>query len=114
MEAADKMLRLVPKTVEVRDTVMLPLTLEANHSQADQTSSSQENASQDIARLAYVLWEQLERPEGSAEQDWNRAEELLTSHNVRTAAAQQSAEQIWSEAEDQTRKYRIRTANVAE
>jgi hypothetical protein len=31
----------------------------------------------EIARLAYVLWEARGRPEGSAEEDWIRAEEEL-------------------------------------
>ena len=33
--------------------------------------------SEDIARLAYVLWEQRGCPEGSPEEDWLRAEQLL-------------------------------------
>ena len=96
MEATDTALRMVPKTIEATDTVMLPPTERAVQSQTDQTSAAQENASQDIASLAYTLWEQRGRPQGSAEQDWNRAEE-----------------QIWSEAEDQIRRYRIQTASVS-
>ncbi len=81
-------------------------------SQTDQTSGVEENASRDIASLAYALWEQQGYPQGSADQDWSRAEELLSRHNVRTASVQGSAEQNWSEAEDQLRRQKIRTASV--
>ena len=33
---------------------------------------------EDIQRLAYQLWEERGRPEGSGEEDWNRAFEILT------------------------------------
>ncbi len=101
MEATDAAMRMVPKKEpKERDA----------QSQTDQTSG--ENAGQEIASLAYALWEQQGCPQGSADQDWSRAEELLSRHNVRTASVQGSAEQNWSEAEDQLRRQKIRTASV--
>ena len=33
--------------------------------------------SQEIERLAYQLWEQRGRPEGTSVEDWNRAQQIL-------------------------------------
>jgi hypothetical protein len=38
----------------------------------------------DIACLAYALWERRGRPEGSAEQDWLEAEQQLTAQEQLT------------------------------
>jgi hypothetical protein len=38
-----------------------------------------------IAKLAYQLWSERGRPEGSPEEDWFRAEELLRSSRALTA-----------------------------
>jgi len=38
-----------------------------------------EVTTEDIARLAYQLWEERGCPIGSPEEDWLRAEELLTA-----------------------------------
>ena len=40
-------------------------------------SSGQEQASSDIAQLAYALWEQRGCPVGSPEQDWMEAEQRM-------------------------------------
>ena len=41
-------------------------------------STSEQNVStQDIARLAYALWESRGCPDGSSEEDWLRAEQEL-------------------------------------
>jgi hypothetical protein len=39
--------------------------------------STPEVALQEIERLAYQLWEQRGRPEGTSIEDWNRAQEIL-------------------------------------
>lgn len=54
-------------------------------SQIDQFSALQETASQDIARLAYSLWERRGCPLGSAEQDWTEAEQQLSSSKTQAA-----------------------------
>jgi hypothetical protein len=43
--------------------------------QVETNTDSQE----DIARLAYALWEERGRPEDSAEEDWLRAEQSLSA-----------------------------------
>jgi hypothetical protein len=40
------------------------------------------SSAQDIARLAYALWEQRGRVDGSADQDWLEAERQLVSVNA--------------------------------
>ena len=37
----------------------------------------QNSAEQDVANLAYALWQERGRPEGSPEVDWIRAEQLI-------------------------------------
>lgn len=39
------------------------------------------NVSREIAALAYQLWMERGRPEGSADEDWFRAEEQLREHH---------------------------------
>lgn len=39
----------------------------------------------DIAALAYALWEERGMPEGSPDEDWFRAEQILTSKTAMTA-----------------------------
>lgn len=36
-----------------------------------------------VERLAYALWEERGRPDGSADDDWLRAEQLLREDSVR-------------------------------
>jgi len=38
-----------------------------------------------IANLAYQLWEQRGSPQGSPEEDWNRAEQLLQVNRTQSA-----------------------------
>ena len=52
---------------------------DAQSSERSQASESQECSSQDIARLAYALWQQRGCPQGSSEQDWCEAEQQLCS-----------------------------------
>ena len=40
-----------------------------------------------IAKLAYQLWTERGRPEGSAEEDWYRAQELLRNGRAVTASS---------------------------
>ncbi len=46
---------------------------------SNETSPQQQQ--QDIARLAYALWQQRGNPDGSSEQDWLEAERILQSQN---------------------------------
>jgi hypothetical protein len=41
------------------------------------TQSETQSKHQDIAKLAYALWQQRGCPEGSAEQDWYEAEQTM-------------------------------------
>jgi hypothetical protein len=43
-------------------------------------TTTQNARTEDIARLAYSLWEARGRQDGSPEQDWFRAEQELLSH----------------------------------
>ena len=91
MDATDTAVRMMPQKMEATDTVMRTAPAKESkerdaQSQKDQTSAVQESASQDIASLAYALWEERGRPLGSAEQDWSGAEEFLSRHMVRTAS----------------------------
>jgi hypothetical protein len=56
----------------------------AGHSQYQPSGTSQQD---DIARLAYALWQQRGCPVGSAEFDWFEAEEKL----VRSAEGRESS-----------------------
>ena len=42
-----------------------------------ETKPEAEKSTQDIANLAYALWQQRGCPEGSPEQDWFEAEKLV-------------------------------------
>jgi hypothetical protein len=42
-----------------------------------------------IAKLAYQLWAQRGRPEGSAEEDWYRAQDILRSGEAHMASTSQ-------------------------
>jgi hypothetical protein len=42
---------------------------------------------QDIANLAYALWQQRGSPEGSAEEDWKEAERQLHSRPVQKVSS---------------------------
>jgi hypothetical protein len=44
---------------------------------APKAEPTPEVESQEIERLAYQLWEQRGRPEGTSVEDWNRAQEIL-------------------------------------
>ncbi len=59
---------------------------EAQSSQRSDASGSQGCSSQDIAALAYALWEQRGCPQGSSERDWCEAEEQLCGFQSRTAS----------------------------
>ena len=50
-----------------------------NTNQDDQESGDQETLDfhEQVARLAYVLWQERGRPEGSPEVDWYQAEEQV-------------------------------------
>jgi hypothetical protein len=48
-------------------------------SQNDWSNPAPEPSHDDIARLAYSLWESREHGDGSPDEDWFRAEELLNS-----------------------------------
>ncbi|MGD0620392.1 MAG: DUF2934 domain-containing protein [Bryobacteraceae bacterium] len=45
-------------------------------------AESQAVSTADIAALAYHLWQDRGCPMGSPEEDWYRAEELLTAHEL--------------------------------
>lgn len=54
-------------------------------SHIDPSNALEGNASQDIASLAYALWEKRGCPLGSAEQDWNEAEQQLSRSKTQAA-----------------------------
>jgi hypothetical protein len=58
------------------------MTHHLSATQADSAQSSEAAAQNDIARLAYVLWQQHGYPEGSAEGDWVEAEQKLRESSV--------------------------------
>jgi len=53
----------------------------------DRSSASVEVSHEDIARLAYALWEERGHAEGSAEEDWLEAERQLRQPKAQTQAA---------------------------
>ena len=53
----------------------------------DRQSADVEVSSEEIARLAYALWEERGDDEGSAEEDWLAAEGRLKQSKVPTQAA---------------------------
>jgi hypothetical protein len=50
-------------------------------SESSATDISEERSSQDIAALAYELWQARGCPDGSPEEDWFRAEQELQSRS---------------------------------
>jgi hypothetical protein len=48
-------------------------------SPAEAIRRQRQPSQEEVRQLAYRLWEQAGRPTGSADQDWQRAEELLRS-----------------------------------
>lgn len=43
-------------------------------------SEMEDRSQQDIANLAYALWQQRGCPEGSPEEDWLQAEKMIVAH----------------------------------
>jgi hypothetical protein len=66
----------------------VPDSVQRNNAEATRTepttkdSFSSSETMQDIARLAYALWEERGCPEGSAERDWLEAEQKLRESSV--------------------------------
>ncbi|MDQ2843121.1 MAG: DUF2934 domain-containing protein [Acidobacteriota bacterium] len=56
--------------------------------ETNQSRVSEDNTDQDIAKLAYALWQQRGCPGGSSEQDWVEAEgQLRQDSQVKTLTA---------------------------
>jgi hypothetical protein len=56
-------------------TIAVPGSVQRDTEPQSQTQVQQ----QDIANLAYALWQQRGSPQGSSEQDWIKAEQKLQS-----------------------------------
>ena len=56
--------------------------------ETDQSRVSEDSTTQDIAKLAYALWQQRGCPVGSSEEDWIEAEQQLRqTSQVKTLSA---------------------------
>jgi len=53
----------------------------SEESQRSSETTAQIATTEQIAKLAYTLWQQRGSPEGSPEEDWFRAEEKLRTHS---------------------------------
>jgi hypothetical protein len=58
-----------------------------NETTAQAAAPALEPANEAIASLAYQLWLERGRPEGSPEQDWFRAQDLLRAGHALTASS---------------------------
>ena len=54
-----------------------PIVVPGSVQRETKQAAIQNSPEQDIANLAYALWQERGCPEGSPEQDWIRAEELI-------------------------------------
>lgn len=60
--------------------------LESRGNQAITPTVSEESIALRLQELAYTLWEQRGRPDGSPEIDWQEAERLMQSSSANSAA----------------------------
>ena len=60
-------------------TIPTPKSVKKSHHQQDPSGGSSPSTTEQIAALAYHLWESRACPDGSAEMDWYQAEEELQS-----------------------------------
>jgi Protein of unknown function (DUF2934) len=74
----------VPVSVQrnVEATRNQPAATQSPATQAGSSQSSEAASQNDIAQLAYALWQQRGCPEGSAESDWLEAEEKVRESSV--------------------------------
>ena len=49
---------------------------------------------EDVARIAYFLWIERGRPDGSPEEDWHRAENQLSAHSETREVPEEMTEEI--------------------
>jgi hypothetical protein len=74
----------VPGSVQrnVEATRNQPTATQSPATQAGSSQSSEASSQNEIAQLAYALWQQRGCPEGSAESDWLEAEQKVRESSV--------------------------------